>query len=207
MTKKRVTPAPSVLFRLGPIEQLPALVGEAHGSLDLSSTRGAPGGRSGSRSRGRSPRWCRGAARSPRAGNRRLRRRLRRSPARHCWRCPWPAVQVLQRAFHLLRLALELGLHVSRRAPESFLHLAAKVLGAAGQPVFVHGCSPRRDDEGSTARTGVGSASRSTRSTLEHVSVRCRHRERHTRSAPSPALAGEGWGGGGLHESSCVPPP
>src|SRR5216684_2486395 len=33
---------------------------------------------------------------------------------------------------------------------------------------------------------------------LERVSVRCGHRERQTRSAHSPALAGEGWGGGGL---------
>src|SRR5712691_3165253 len=32
---------------------------------------------------------------------------------------------------------------------------------------------------------------------LEHVSVSCDQHKRHTRSAPSPALAGEGWGGGG----------
>src|SRR5262249_33347423 len=49
-------------------------------------------------------------------------------------------VEVLERAFGLLRLALQLRPHVSGRASETFLYLAAELLGAAGQPIFVHGC-------------------------------------------------------------------
>jgi hypothetical protein len=35
-----------------------------------------------------------------------------------------------------------LGFHVAGRASESFFHLAAKVLGVAGQAIFVHGRIP-----------------------------------------------------------------
>src|SRR5215471_19017892 len=42
----------------------------------------------------------------------------------------------------LLCLALELGFHVAGCASESLFHLVAKVLGVAGQAIFVHGRIP-----------------------------------------------------------------
>src|SRR6516162_8433615 len=52
------------------------------------------------------------------------------------------SVDVLQSALRLLCLPLQLGFHVAGRASESLFHLAAKVLGVAGQAIFVHGRNP-----------------------------------------------------------------
>src|SRR5258708_39971533 len=52
------------------------------------------------------------------------------------------SVDILQSTFRLLCLALELGFHVAGCASESLFHLAAKVLGIAGQAIFVHGRIP-----------------------------------------------------------------
>src|SRR5258708_23199193 len=52
------------------------------------------------------------------------------------------SVDILQSTFRLLCLALELGFHVAGCASESLFHLAAKVLGVAGQAIFVHGRIP-----------------------------------------------------------------
>src|SRR5258708_19668463 len=52
------------------------------------------------------------------------------------------SVDILQSTFRLLCLALELGFHVAGCASESLFHLAAKVLGVAGQPIFFLGLIP-----------------------------------------------------------------
>src|SRR6516225_3701350 len=52
------------------------------------------------------------------------------------------SVDILQSTFRLLCLALELGFHVAGCASESLFHLAAKILGVAGQAIFVHGRIP-----------------------------------------------------------------
>src|SRR4029450_3166399 len=45
------------------------------------------------------------------------------------------AIEILQGPFCLSRLALDLHLHVARRASESLFHLAANVLGAAADTI------------------------------------------------------------------------
>src|SRR5215470_9394580 len=71
------------------------------------------------------------------------------------------SVDILQRALHLLGLALQLGFYVAGRASESLFHLAAKVLGVAGKAIFIHGRRPSEIRKRQRPGRVVGSRGRS----------------------------------------------